>query len=104
MRWLDGITASMDISLRKLLERLKDREPGLLQSMGLQESDTTLATEQQQQMSNKFHFYPQYFIFNYKILKNMWQNVNNFRWGEYGCLVLSLTCVLNNFFKNVLCF
>ena len=44
MRWLDGITASMDISLRKLLERLKGREAGLLQSMGLQEPDTTSAT------------------------------------------------------------
>ena len=68
--------------------------------MGLQRVRHNLATEQQQQMSNKFHFYPQYFIFNDKILKNIWKNVNNFRWWEYGCVVLSLTCLLKNFFKN----
>ena len=34
MRLLDGITDSMDMSLRKLQEMLKNRKAGMLQSWG----------------------------------------------------------------------
>ena len=41
LKWLDGITYSMDMSLSKLKELVMERKPGMLQSMGLQRSDMT---------------------------------------------------------------
>ena len=46
MRWLDGISDSMDMNLNKLQEMVKDREAGVLQSMGSQRVGHDLATEQ----------------------------------------------------------
>ena len=48
MRWLDGITDSIDMNLSKLQDKMKDREAWVLQSMGSQRIGHNSLTEKQQ--------------------------------------------------------
>ena len=99
MRCLNGITDSMDMSLSKLKEIVKDRKPGVLQSMGSQRVGHDLANEQQQYdivrniylvfTSSSWHTAP-------KIIKTVWA-INKHDGSHFGAHETSLCEPLDSF-------
>ena len=55
IRWLDGITNATDMNLGKLQEMVRDRRPGMLQSMGSQRVGHNCAAEQQKALHRCSH-------------------------------------------------
>ena len=55
MRWLDSITDSMDMNLRKLQKIVKDREASVLQTVGAKWVGQNLSTKQQQYVHRKLY-------------------------------------------------
>jgi len=63
MKWLDSITDSVYMNLKKLCEIVKDSEPGMLQSMGFQSyTELSYSTTTNYVDSMEFYIYTYIYI------------------------------------------